>query len=1006
MAKVNVNTEENIVTVLADGTTKTVKVTDASQNRIIKVQTPGPQGIPGRDGSSFAGTLSGSLNVSGSFNLVGDAHITGGINSSAGFTGSLLGTASYAVSSSHALTASYALNAASANSFPFTGSAIISGSLSVTGSVNVTAGITGSLFGTASFANTATSAATASYVLASAVQGLNLSQITSGSATASITPTKFSVNVNTEITGALNITAGITGSLFGTSSWANNSLTASYVEYSNVANRPTLFSGSSQVQLSGISGTTFADTLYTFPGDIVVQGNVTAEQLIISTSVYYVTTSFSSGSTIFGNDTSDTHQFTGSVRITGSQQISGSVTISADVTAASFTGSLLGTASYVTGSIFTGANRVTSASYSVTASYASTATVFPYTGSAIISGSLVITGSTSINAGAGSTVFALNADTLVVSGSLIVTGSTIITGSLNAPNITGSLLGTASRATTASFAISSSFSTTSSFSVTASYVSGNIFTSSNPVLSASYALTASYALNGGVTSFNTRAGAVTLQSTDISTLGAGIISSSAFTASWANNSVTASYVSGNVFNSTNPALSASFALTASYALNVGASNTFPYTGSAQITGSLGITGSLSVSGAIQLRPTKDPDPTGAITTDTFLFVSASNTALGNDLYFRQDGNLTKWKWIESQLSSGLLYGGIVTYSASFFYVSSGSGIIVQHNASTGSEVNPIVTYVKWAATTQSFNYLTTETATWIYIDSAGNVQQQITPTTATQYDTTIPLGFFGHPNKTSVSSFNYDVLPVYDNNWNLHTFAQAFGGLKMSGLNLAVQVGSLQFGYGSGEVFNYGAFYGQTPNSPSIKSYNTVATASINRVYRSATAGEFTNAGIFTSTDPTKWDDGSGTLQNVGGGNYTIQRVFLAPGGATVVYYGQNTYNTLLAATNAIGNEVFVESKITKLNSTFLGYLIVKGNTTDLSNTVENAILNSGLFRNTVGGSGGTIGVSTLDSLSDVTITSATNEQALIYQNGFWVNGNPASASFASTASYIDGGFY
>lgn len=96
------------------------------------------------------------------------------------------------------------------------------------------------------------------------------------------------------ITGSLIVSgAGITGSLFGTASWAQN------------------------VALSNISGTTFNDTVYTFPNNVVIEGNLTAEQLIISSSVYYVTTSYSSGSTIFGNSIDDTHQFTGSVSISG-----------------------------------------------------------------------------------------------------------------------------------------------------------------------------------------------------------------------------------------------------------------------------------------------------------------------------------------------------------------------------------------------------------------------------------------------------------------------------------------------------------------------------------------------------------------------------------------------------------------------------------------------------------------------------------------------------------------
>ena len=46
--------------------------------------------------------------------------------------------------------------------------------------------------------------------------------------------------------------------------------------------------------------------------------SVTANQYIVSSSVYYVTQSYSSGSTIFGNTSDDTHQFTGSVSISGS----------------------------------------------------------------------------------------------------------------------------------------------------------------------------------------------------------------------------------------------------------------------------------------------------------------------------------------------------------------------------------------------------------------------------------------------------------------------------------------------------------------------------------------------------------------------------------------------------------------------------------------------------------------------------------------------------------------
>ena len=53
--------------------------------------------------------------------------------------------------------------------------------------------------------------------------------------------------------------------------------------------------------------------------DLTVQGDIKAENYIVSSSVTYMTQSFSSGSTIFGDTPADdTHQFTGSVHITGS----------------------------------------------------------------------------------------------------------------------------------------------------------------------------------------------------------------------------------------------------------------------------------------------------------------------------------------------------------------------------------------------------------------------------------------------------------------------------------------------------------------------------------------------------------------------------------------------------------------------------------------------------------------------------------------------------------------
>ena len=52
-------------------------------------------------------------------------------------------------------------------------------------------------------------------------------------------------------------------------------------------------------------------------GNITTQGDVIAQNYIVSSSVTYMTSSFLSGSTIFGDSIDDTHQFTGSMFISG-----------------------------------------------------------------------------------------------------------------------------------------------------------------------------------------------------------------------------------------------------------------------------------------------------------------------------------------------------------------------------------------------------------------------------------------------------------------------------------------------------------------------------------------------------------------------------------------------------------------------------------------------------------------------------------------------------------------
>jgi hypothetical protein len=161
----------------------------------------------------------------------------------------------------------------------------------------------------------------------------------------------LTVTGNSVITGSLTVLGGINGAITGSAT------TASYVEYNNVANKPALVSGSSQVTYSGLTGVPSgivsgsAQVIYSglsgiptgivsssaqvggygifattgsnqFNGNQAVTGSLTVTGQVIAQTlnVQQVTSSiiYSSGSNIFGNSLGNTQQFTGSVSVTGS----------------------------------------------------------------------------------------------------------------------------------------------------------------------------------------------------------------------------------------------------------------------------------------------------------------------------------------------------------------------------------------------------------------------------------------------------------------------------------------------------------------------------------------------------------------------------------------------------------------------------------------------------------------------------------------------------------------
>jgi hypothetical protein len=129
-------------------------------------------------------------------------------------TSSLQGTASLAI---NAISASYVLNAIS-SSYASTASYLNTLNQDLTFNGNLT------LNGTASIAYL-----NVTYESASVIYSSGSNQLGDATNDTQTLIGTIIVSGSQRITGSLNVSAGITGSLFGTSSWASNATTASYV---------------------------------------------------------------------------------------------------------------------------------------------------------------------------------------------------------------------------------------------------------------------------------------------------------------------------------------------------------------------------------------------------------------------------------------------------------------------------------------------------------------------------------------------------------------------------------------------------------------------------------------------------------------------------------------------------------------------------------------------------------------------------------------------------------
>lgn len=249
----------------------------------------------------------------------------------------------------------------------------------------------------------------------------------------------------------------------------------------------------------------------------------------------------------------------------------------------------------------------------------------------------------------------------------------------------------------------------------------------------------------------------------------------------------------------------------------------------------------------------------------------------------------------------------------------------------------------------------TAPSTWVYIDNTGVIQQQTTEPVLEEFYSKLFLtrlatssnvlvgqealinesGQYTNQLRTVMSflpSLNKGLLVTGNAN---KTFNISAGSILEKGISPNAVVKDVK------------TFAGQSPFSPFFY------------MKRDAT----TNASA-TEIDSVNYDN-AGTLTAMTPNKYRVDTLYFFNSGNLVVQYGQNQYNSLDQAQNAISSRTFIENP-SVANGTRRGWIVVKKDFTSLTNLSEVRIINDNGVINTLSTeSGSLLAVNNLDDVID-----------------------------------------
>jgi hypothetical protein len=219
-----------------------------------------------------------------------------------------------------------------------------------------------------------------------------------------------------------------------------------------------------------------------------------------------------------------------------------------------------------------------------------------------------------------------------------------------------------------------------------------------------------------------------------------------------------------------------------------------------------------------------------------------------------------------------------------------------------------------------------EDSTYVYVDTAGNLQQQTSEPTRQDWSRKMfTMRISVDTVAETILGFEYLNNPIghYANSIrDLYEFVVAAGLSLRKGQEVTGRVGDLGFDAAAGTLMEFGGT-GNIHNA-NIKDFDAVSNSSYSLLSRTAV--------VSVETNLVKFYDNASTITALGSGTFVGHRLYRFSNGQFVMQYGQGNYaNIVLAKAGVPLEEYVINPRL--VNATFFGWWIIGQTATATSGT-------------------------------------------------------------------------